>query len=53
VTHFFDVYKALEHSKTSVTETKGREAAVRIVAQAIARYREAFGNRTRRPTQAG
>ncbi len=44
VSHFFDVYKALEHSKTSVTQTKGREEAVRIVAQAIQRYREVFAD---------
>ena len=44
VSHFFDVYKALEHSKTSVTETKGREEAIRIVAQAIQRYREVFAD---------
>jgi inorganic pyrophosphatase len=53
VTHFFDVYKALEHSKTSVTETKGRQEAVRIVAQAIARYREVFGKGAGHPARAG
>jgi inorganic pyrophosphatase len=42
VSHFFDVYKALEHSKTSVTETQGRDEAARIVERAIRRYREAY-----------
>ena len=42
VSHFFDVYKALEHSKTSVKETCGREEAQRNIERSILRYREAF-----------
>jgi inorganic pyrophosphatase len=43
VSHFFDVYKALEHSQTSVKETANREEAVRIVTACIERYRASFG----------
>jgi inorganic pyrophosphatase len=43
VSHFFDVYKALEHSQTSVQETSNREEAVRIVTACIERYRASFG----------
>jgi inorganic pyrophosphatase len=42
VSHFFDVYKALEHSKTSVTKTRARAEAVEIVARSLERYREHF-----------
>jgi inorganic pyrophosphatase len=42
VSHFFDVYKALEHSQTSVKETVGRDEAVGIIADCLVRYREAF-----------
>jgi len=43
VSHFFDVYKALEHSQTSVTESAGREEALRIVSVSLQRYRETWG----------
>ena len=42
VSHFFDVYKALEHSQTSVKETVGREEAVKVIAACLARYLKAF-----------
>lgn len=43
VSHFFDVYKALEHSKTSVKESGSRDQAVAIVQRAIDQYLRAFG----------
>lgn len=36
--HFFEVYKVLEHKKTSVKEIKGRESALHIVEKCIERY---------------
>lgn len=45
VSHFFDVYKALEHSRTSVKETCQRAEAVEIIEQSIARYRKTFPER--------
>lgn len=36
--HFFEVYKVLEHKKTSVKEIKGRESALNIVEKCIERY---------------
>ncbi len=43
VSHFFDVYKALEHSQTSVKETANREQAVGVVTACIERYKASFG----------
>jgi inorganic pyrophosphatase len=43
VSHFFDVYKALEHSETSVKEVYHREDAVRIIADSIQQYHKKFG----------
>jgi inorganic pyrophosphatase len=42
VSHFFDVYKTLEHSATSVKEACDRDEALRIVASSIGHYRELF-----------
>ena len=36
--HFFEVYKVLEHKKTSVKEIMGRDSAVRIVQKSIDLY---------------
>ena len=44
VSHFFDVYKALEHSKTSVMEICSRPEAVNIIRKAVDLYKEAFGD---------
>jgi len=41
VSHFFDVYKALEHSRTSAQQTGSRDEAVEIVQRSISRYLEA------------
>lgn len=43
VLHFFDVYKALEHPQTSVTESAGRSEAVSIIRASLERYRAAWG----------
>ena len=40
VSHFFDVYKALEHSTTSVQETRSRDEAAKVIALSIDRYRD-------------
>ena len=37
--HFFEVYKVLEHKKTSVKEIMGRENAIEIVAKSIENYK--------------
>lgn len=39
ITHFFQVYKDLERKKTKVGDWHGKEAALRTVAEAQARYR--------------
>ena len=36
--HFFEVYKVLEHKKTSVKEIMGRDSAVRVVHKSIDLY---------------
>ena len=41
VSHFFEVYKALEHSSTSAQQTGSRDEAVEIVERSIQRYLEA------------
>jgi inorganic pyrophosphatase len=45
VSHFFDVYKALEHSSTSVKETGSREDAARVVSESILHYRSVYPGR--------
>ncbi len=43
IKHFFEVYKTLEHDKsTSVTEIKPKETAVKIIQSCIDRYIECF-----------
>ena len=41
--HFFEVYKSLEHKKTTVKEIAHREEAVDIIKKCIAMYAEKFG----------
>ena len=43
MSHFFSVYKALEHKPTNVTKVVGREDAIAIVGKAIRRYAEMYG----------
>lgn len=42
MTHFFSVYKMLEHKKTVIDEAKGVLTAVEIIEDAIRRYEETF-----------
>ena len=41
--HFFEVYKALEHKKTTVKEIKHRDEARDIIGKCIKKYEEKFG----------
>ena len=43
MTHFFTVYKRLEHKATAVSEVVGTEDAIEIVEKAMGRYKEQFG----------
>ncbi|HPC38767.1 MAG TPA: inorganic diphosphatase [Exilispira sp.] len=42
ISHFFEVYKELEHSKTSVKEIKGREDAIIAIKKSIEKYDQKF-----------
>ncbi len=42
ISHFFEVYKSLEHSETSVKRIKDREIAIRIIINSLKRYTKAF-----------
>lgn len=42
ISHFFEVYKALEHSETSVKTIMDRESAVDIIASSLERYHVKF-----------
>ncbi|HBU12637.1 MAG TPA: inorganic pyrophosphatase [Clostridiales bacterium] len=42
MTHFFEVYKSLEHKTTAVRKACGREEAVRIIEKCIRRYHDYF-----------
>ena len=42
MSHFFKVYKNLEHKDTAVNEVSGKEVAVQIVKEAIDHYIECF-----------
>lgn len=42
MTHFFSVYKQLEGKTTAIDEVKDKDAAVGIIADCIARYKECF-----------
>ena len=40
--HFFEVYKSLENKSTAVDDVKGREDAIKIIADSIENYRNNF-----------
>ena len=42
MSHFFSVYKALEHKETVVDEAQGAEEAIGVVDNCVKRYREFF-----------
>ena len=48
MTHFFQVYKALENKETAVDEVKGAGEAVKVVSKCIEMYQEGFCGKNRR-----
>ena len=44
ISHFFEVYKTLEHKHTAVKEVLGREDAIKIIKEALNHYDECFEN---------
>ena len=42
ISHFFEVYKALEHSETSVSMIDNHDKAQEIIQRSLEHYREAF-----------
>ncbi len=43
MSHFFSVYKELEHKVTAIEEVNGRDAAVEIISNCITTYNQKFG----------
>ena len=43
ISHFFEVYKSLEHSETSAKTIMDRDAAVQIIEKSLLQYIEKFG----------
>ena len=43
--HFFEVYKTLEHKKTTVKEIAHRDEAIAIIEKCLKAYDEKFGGR--------
>ena len=41
--HFFEVYKSLEHKKTTVKEILHRDEAIEIIAKCLKNYEEKYG----------
>ncbi len=48
MTHFFQVYKALEHKETAVDEVKGAGEAVKVISKCIQMYEKGFCGKNRR-----
>ncbi len=44
ISHFFEVYKTLEHKHTAVKEVLGRDDAIKIIKDALAKYDKYFEN---------
>ena len=42
ISHFFEVYKTLEHKHTAVKEVMGRDDAIQIIKEALDKYKEKF-----------
>ncbi len=42
ISHFFEVYKTLEHSETSVQMIEGRATALEVIERSLRRYEEVF-----------
>lgn len=43
IEHFFSIYKAFENKKITIEGFKGKDVAIRTIAEGIERYKEAFG----------
>jgi inorganic pyrophosphatase len=43
--HFFEVYKTLEHKRTTVQEICHRDEAVDIINKCVENYKKAFENK--------
>jgi len=44
IKHFFEVYKQLEHTQTTVQQIMGRDEAEKVIERSIQKYKEKFGN---------
>jgi len=44
ISHFFEVYKQLEHKVTSIQEVLDRDAAVNAIERALAMYKKKFAS---------
>ena len=42
ISHFFEVYKSLEHIDTTVTEVLGHTEAIKIISDCIESYNKKF-----------
>lgn len=45
ISHFFEVYKALEHSETFVKKIEDREEAMKVIQECLDEYKKLFGTR--------
>lgn len=45
ISHFFEIYKQLEHKKTSVKEVLGKKEALNVIDRSIKKYREEFSDK--------
>lgn len=48
ISHFFEIYKALEHSETSVKMIVNREKALRVIAESMKAYERTFEGKKRK-----
>lgn len=53
ISHFFEVYKHLEHKFTSVKEILGKEAAISTINSCFEMYNQKFGNRNDKDKKGG
>lgn len=42
ITHFFEVYKGLEHKRTATSDVLGRDSAIEIIKECMERYKVHF-----------
>lgn len=48
MSHFFSVYKALEHKETAVNEIEGVDVALKIIENSLISYDELYGNKSKK-----